>query len=508
MATYAARIVERDGTVVRTISGANVEKVTRELLGYGQIVWSYPKYDPAGHTGQGADVVPLEREVQILRDGSIWAWGVILDPTGASSDGALRMTSPGVAWLFTRRNIDKPITNHLVNGNFETGDLTGWAALGSGITATVISSPRRRGGYAVRLEQPTVGEDSHLDQTITWTAGGIGDLVTIVGWYYIEDWDGPAVDARGLYVEAIDTGVVQTTSIATIDDASPQGSWQRLEITIWVPPNLTWDLNVRGYAVKSIVWDEFQAVAMESLSALPGGTDIATLFEEIVQFVQDPANDKDDLSIGTDVTATGVLLEDKAWQFANHVPADQAIAELVEFDAGLDWSIELADGTPCTKTATTFFPRKGTDRTGDLDLLYGPGGNIASYRLPGGAAAAVETNVTIMGDGDGPDREEGHATDLTHVDVVLQGVHSARRGTTIDLLDPIAEDRVAHTARLVRFLTVVVVGEDAITTLVEGDSVTVTIDDGNVQILGLFRILTIEHDCRAETLTLTLAEDD
>lgn len=506
--------MERDGTPVRILAKANVLPLVDVINGVGGFAVTYPKHDPPEAVGQAADVLILEREIQILDDDDqVVAWGVPLRKTRVSGRGDVTVTCPDLGWHLGRRNIDGPITERLVNAGFETGDLTGWTATGS-TTATVITSPRRLGEYSVRLVQGTTGADRFLYQELLGVDGGdIGLYLTLATHFYIESWTGPALDARGLYVEGKQGATVRTFHFVEIDDATPRGSWQRIETGIWVPPGEVWDLNARLMAPNaSILFDANRFVAMESLSVALAGTDIAVMAGDVVEFIQDPAHNKDNLFIGTDCPPAGVTLAfPKAWQYVDHTPADRAInGELAPL--GFDWSIEFEDtgvGDVWTKKFTTHSPRQGVDRSATVTLELGPGGNLASYDFDEDGTP-VETDISMLGDGDGPDREEGHAADTSDLDgLVLQGVHSAPPGTTIDMLDPMADDhlvRLKQLARLVKVTTHQRAG-DLVGVLKKGDVVRLVIDDGDAQVDGSYRIVRRQLNPRTRTLDLDLNED-
>lgn len=510
MASYEVRIVERDGTLVRTLGKTNVAELVREKNTHPQARWTFPKHDPADHVGQGADVQPLKREVQLWRNGeTLRHWGVILDPSGSSDNGAVTIESPGVSWHLSRLFVEEPRTNFLDNPGFETGDLTGWTEQG-GVDATVIASPRRLGSWAVRLENDTTGADAFIDQTQTFSGGDIGLAVFFAGHYMIESWSGPALESRGLYIEGAELGVLREVQFTELDDVdgTEVGIWHKTVTGIWVPPAETWALNPRPYAPHgSIVWDALQLVTMESTGLFDG--DLGDLAAMVLNFVQDPANGKADLSIAVDTPTTGVTIPVKFWQHADAIPAEKAIDELVERDDGIDWSVVL-DGTvePATKTWTAWFPNIGTDRTtgpGEVTLAFGV--NIAHYDYVE-VVSEVETDVAVQApEGSGPDREEGRATDTTEFDgLVLQGIHPAPPGAQVDELLPRAQyilDQTKIPPKVVELVTYEGAGE-LIELLDIGDRVNVVIDDGFFQVDGPYEIVRIVEIPRTDTLKLTM----
>lgn len=504
---YEIRIVERDCTLVRTLVAANAKTASWEVNGPGEITFGFPKHDPTGATGQGADVDLGNREVQLWRDGVCLKQAVLVHAHASSKSGEVDVTAPGLGWYLTRRNIDAERHNYLTNPGFETGTFTGWDAAVN-CTRTIVTSPRVLGAYAAKLVGGTTGADQFLPHAVFTVSGGdIGLFLDVAAWFHITSWTGPAFESRGLYVDGIQAGVRRTGAFSTIDDATPQGVDQRAETGIWVPPGETWDIYVRAYCPNGeIEWDAFEVVAMESLSVAVGGTDLADLAGAVVSFIQDPAHGKDDLSIVTSTPTSGVIVPFPwAKQYADHSRASSVINdELVPL--GLDWSLE-ANAAGTTKTFATHHPRMGTDRTGTLTIALG--GAMAEYDYDEDIAGA-ETDVTMLGDGDGPDREEGHAVDTSTLNLVLQGVYNAPAGTPIASLGPMAQDRVARTARKVKLPQVVTVekGGALIGVLGPGDVANFLIDDGWVQVLtDPYRVVKLYLDCRRNTLALTLNEE-
>lgn len=504
MPTYSVRIVEQDGTVVRTLVGANIERVRFGMNGdVGEAVFTYPRTDPSGASGQAADVLLLDREAEIRRDSTTIFRGPMVRREARSGTGDMVVTVPGVGWYFSRRFIDAPLTNLLSNGDFESGT-TGWTA--TSCTQTSVTSPVRRGTKSLQLVGTTTFAEQYTQQSVSVTGTGVGTALTVAAHFYIDSWTGPAVYSRGLYVESRNGGTVETYNEheGAIDDdtADALDVWQRAEATIWVPPNATRTIYVRLYAPNgTIVWDSVELVEPLSLAIAPGaGEDIATTANRIVQFAQDATKSKSDLDIGTAAApTTGVTFKfPKAWQYTDHTPVDSALNnEIVPL--GVDWDIVAA-----TKTFTVYHPRKGTDRSATVTLSLTT--NVASYSLEEDGAQ-TETDVTVLGEGDGPDREEGRSVDTTDTGgLVLQGIHSSPPGTTVDKLDGLASEITDRTARLVRVLSCVVYGS-LVTTLEIGDIVDVDITDGSVALSGDWRIVSCELTPRPHTLSLVLNEE-
>lgn len=502
MSVYTARIVERNGTVVRTLVNANITSVVDQLNEPGEIQFDYPKYDPPSAVGQAADVQVLKREVQVLRDGVVIAWGVPLRKSAASSRGEITVTAPGVAWFFGRRFIDTPVTEQLTNPGFESG-LTGWTAVNC--TATVISSPTRLGANAVRLTQAVTGADAYLQQILSVETAGPTPLGhTFAGHYYIESLNGPALDARGIYARGSTGGVLIDSNWQEIDEFSLRGEWQRVETTYDIGATQTQVVEARLYCPNgSIIWDALHLVHPEGFALTPAGGNAATIAGDLLDFVQN-APAKSTLNIGKSIPAPGPFVPfPKAWGYVDHTPLIQAINDELA-PLGFDWSIQLAGPA---KTFTTHVPRKGADRSATVTLQLGV--NIASYDFDEDGTA-VDTYVIMLGDGDGPDREESITIDTSQLSgLVLQGLHSAPPGTTVNLLDPLSADKLARKKRLVRLPSVTTYpgATDLVGLLATGDVVAVVINDGAVQVSSNYRIVRRELNPRTDTMKLTLNED-
>jgi hypothetical protein len=256
----------------------------------------------------------------------------------------------------------------------------------------------------------------------------------------------------------------------------------------------------------SIVWDSVELVEPSSLAIAPGaGEDVGYTANRLVQFGQDSTYGKSDKQIGTTTAVTtGTLFYfPRAWQWVDKTPLDTALGEIVALGV-FDYSIEL---TATGSTFTGHTPSKGSDLTASVTLTFpapaSPGAGvygIASYEFDGDNDA-VETDSTILGDGDGPDREEGHASDTSVVDMVLEGVDSAAPGTTIDMLDPLANARLDRLKRPVESITVVTKGAVPVET---GDRITLALADGVIDRSGTWRVVSGKRIPKTSNLSLTL----
>lgn len=439
--------------------------------------------------GQALLCRPWEREVHVKRNGSlVWA-GPIIDRTINPDDGTASFVCQGLLAYFAVRNIDSGAdrTNHLLNPEFEDSpDLDNWTAVNT--TATVTTSQRILGTKSAQLVQASARQDAYLHQTINdFGATGVGSLLTVVAWFKIDPaaWVGEALGDLGLVISRLDgVGNIIASGDFPIDGATPRGSWQRAEASVWIPPLNIEDIQVRLYSPGGTIWwDAASVTLMESLSSAEDVDDFlmdqATIVENIVLFLQDPANGKDDLGITTDCPASGVDRE-RHYQFAEHTPGLEAILEFTEMRDGGDVSV-----TP-DRVFHFHYRRKGTDRTATVTLTTS-NCEVRSERFEGMRAAS---GVVVLGAGDGPDREEGGAVDAALFDGrTIERVVSPRATAAIDTLDEMATEELARSADP-RYLEVLVTSSPLATALEEGDIVDVDIALGALVAAGDWRIVS------------------
>jgi hypothetical protein len=104
----------------------------------------------------------------------------------------------------------------IVNGGFETGNLTGWTAAG---TATVVSSGAHSGTYAAQIgaTNPTNG-DSSISQTFTVPSG----KTTLSFWYQVHCPDTLTYDWATVTLRDNTAGTTVTPLARTCSDT---GTW-------------------------------------------------------------------------------------------------------------------------------------------------------------------------------------------------------------------------------------------------------------------------------------------
>lgn len=513
MAVYTVRTVLMNGSSPVTAASAIPDTITRTLNEPDKATMSWPKHAyPASALpvlgGPSASIPSGAAEVQIFRDTTLEFWGPIVSVDASGDDGAVTADLVGVDWYLLRRFIDGARTNLVTNPSFESGT-TGWTA--ANCTATATTDTKILGNQSVRLSSPT-NTDAHLHQSFSVTGTAIGTLLTCVGYFMLESITGAALESRGLYIEGSQASVIRDSDFYAIDDATPVEQWTRAEITIWVPPLETWTIDVRLYNPPGVIlWDAIQVVAMESVStaAITGNpydeVEISDIFALLVDHVQREAVGKSNVNIGYSGATTGVTAV-KHYQYADHIQFDEAIHEFIDRDDTADVSVvysAAANGTSGTRTYTLHAPQKGTDLSGSVTLTFP--GNIANYRFQRDGSSVV-TRATVLGEGDGPDREEGEYADASQIGgLILQDVKAAPQRTQINSLLPQATDIVRQLREPVDVLEVSLVpSPDLVNTIALGDTIDLSLTDGYVTKTGDYRIVAWELECRTDKLTLTL----
>lgn len=469
-ADYTVKLVEQDGAgsfdVIQELEQpVFTSPVTKQLNGIGSTTFGMSPNDPNWidfYNALGTDW--LKREVQIYRGAASvpWWWGVPIRPTKTLGSQVLGIQCAEFPWLFTKRYFGKAArTNLLLNPQFAEGayDTDGviedWEIENTTAEADT-AGPTILGITSARLEQSDAGQDAFIFQQVGRTAGGIGDVISVVAWFYIDPgaWVGPAYNNRGLFVERISAGnVVQQVANYAIDENTPRGQWIRAEIpldqSLWMPPSAAETLEFRLYSPGGVIyWGASFMGLMESFSsAMPGGSDIATLAAGIVGHAQDPAYAKDDLDIGTTGSATGRLLA-RAWQHAEHGNIwNNGLQELIALEDGIDigWDMTATTRTMHSYSRVDGALGLGNDRTA-LDMsLSGPYVLDYGWVKDGGQAAS---SLTVLGPGDGPDREEGSFIDATKFGGrTMEAVITAPNNATIDSLNQRAAKAGADRSR-------------------------------------------------------------
>jgi hypothetical protein len=484
------------------------ENIRYELNGAGSFAFEVPAEDPGYLAGK---LEPIVREVQVWRGTKkIW-WGVITN-VEVSDLKTAKITCAGLLWYFSKRYVGShAINNILNNGSFDTGALPNWSAVG--VTANIVTQWGYRPGetYQLNLYQGGAGTDTFVTQTVT-VPGGV--YWTLSGWFHIRtdaQWVGPAVDGRGLYVERLgaDNSTVEEVQFFAITDETPRGVFQRATVNIFSPSGRTSIFRVRLYATRctnptptggrppgGIIWDQIKLVAMESLSFAYG--DLANIINGLVNHAQSPSFGKSSLNITGSAPTTGALL-DRTYQYVEHREILDALKEFP--DLGIcDIDVQY-DSTTNNRWVTCWAPKRGTTLT-DLVLEEGSRSGVRSVPSIEKDGTKTVTTSIVMGEGSGPDREQGAWADTSATDgIVLEEIYTPSSTATpsFDLLPGIATQRVAqqHKVPVVPKIVCSPWYHDRIGL---GDTVKVIIPTQKID--AFYRIVALEVDPRTDAITV------
>lgn len=498
-----------DGTGTVQLASAQPEEITWTLNQPTEMTFSFakPSYDEADIPLLGDATTVYE--YLAYYDDNLLAKGLMIEPDASGDLGAVTCHCADRLWVMNRRNIDAPRDNLLSNPEFESS-FTDWTKVGS-FTSSVVTTRKVLGTHAAKFEDINTNADDFYYQQFTPPPNAVGTLLTVSAWRFAELVTGTsALGSRGLFVQVSESGVVKDYNYFPIDAADPYiGVWHEDTCTIWIPPNKTWTVEVRLYAVcGTIYWDAASLVAMDSVgsTSVTGSAsaeaDIASIASVLVQHVQSAANGKSDLHVGRNCPANGVKLF-RQYQYVDHVSFASAVSEFTGRDDGFDISVEI---TPTTSTFTCHTPKKGTDRHVAVTLTFGD--NVANYRYsrPGGSTI---TRETIMGEGSGPNRAEGEYADASQIGgLILQEVRQAPPESVLNSLLPIATDRVKKRRKPLVLELALTPDAGLINTLEVGDLVTCVVPDGYVQVSGTHRIVQMKLTCKTRVLTVFVNEAD
>lgn len=484
---YLIKRTAMDGTEVCTlVDAADIQPIRDVLNSFGSTGFTLHNFDPL------APQVEDLSEVQVWRDGSHLWTGVVVtsDSTWEPGRDQTSFEVRGLPWYLWRRlygNADR--TNYAANPEFESGT-SSWTATGT--TFTVNSTKRKTGTSSAHLQSAVVAADRYISQVVAIPANGVGNLVTLVGWFWIEPgtWTGGAYEERGLFLQRIDSlGVPQEFDFDAIDDDTPRGAWQRAKTTVWLPPNVSETVQMRLYSpAATIRWDAVSLTLMESVSHYD--TDQSAIAAASVVHAQDPVYGKSSLLIGTSTPATGVK-RDRHYQHAEHGSIGGALTEFPSLDDGFDWSVET---TGTTRTFTTHFPHKGTARSAFAESEF------TKVRLVFDGESAA-SSVVVGGDADGPDREEGEAVDTLAFDgLILEDWSKSPTGAEIDSLDARAAEKL-RVLKNPQVLEATLAPGLRIGSWVPGDTATIVIDHGRLQVAGSWRCIETAIDPHTDQLS-------
>lgn len=488
------------------------DSVVEELNQTGSFSIAIPNNDPnVGNAKEHA------REIQLWLNGNLTWQGKITAKNYDPEQNVWVVDAEGPLTYFKDLHVGRAgRVNWLVNGSFDTGDLTGWTPIG--VTANAVTAWGALPGttYQANLYQAGAGEDTFIQQLVVVPGG---TYWTLAAWFHIRtdsQWVGPAFDERGLFVERRhpDTNEVEDVAHFAITEDTPRGIFHRATVNMWSPPSRDSHFWVRLYSTRctaatgsppgSIIWDAVQLVAPESLSY--PHQDVGAVINGLVSHGQDDDFGKTDLHITPGASNIGILV-DRFYQFEAHL---NIYDEMMSFaEAGLcdiqcvtswDNTNQRAD-----RHIRAWAPQQGEFKALALELDAASGvSEMGSIEMDG---SKTRTTVIALGDGSGPEREEAFASDTSLTDgVVIEDIMQVDSSVHHDLLAGVAQHQVAlfHGVPQVPAL---VLSPD-LTDLVNcGDSFPTVLDIGGpLEVVGNYRVVRTELDVETYRKTVQVVE--
>ena len=352
-----------------------------------------------------------------------------------------------------------------------------------------------------------------------------GILLTLAGWYRThlvtfgdgsQLWTGPAYGERGLYIARRTAGTAaghasEVANWAPITSSTQIARWTRLETQLVLPPNSTFDVEVRCYAPGMATdWDAVTLTIPESVGSDEGGSPVATLMERIVVDAAQLRPSKRTTAavqstLGIGFQGTGGKTLDRDYQFADHGNILAALQELCDAgyaDMAIHWT---TDGL--SRFLRCYPNGKGTHRA-DLGIRIvaaEPLGIVKSFRYTIDIGEHANS-VRVLGQGSGTDREIGWKfSDPSGDHQVLEAVIGAGADTAVKELQTLADREWARRQRPVRISEITVVSEAHAATLDVGDTIDVFADFGYIQENAVYRVIWKElHPLEAQGEVLTI----
>lgn len=507
MSTYEVRTTSMNGALQSDLAFANPTRVTKLLNEPFTATFRFPMSKYAY-----ADVNVFDF-VQIYRNGDLLFFGMIWDITVDSAGNECVASCGDFESIFARLNLDKPKSNNLTNGSFETGTTAGWFNNTPGIVTTVVSSPVARGDFALRLQNSSAWTDRSWQQTVSYPASIDRRNFFVSGYFRLAErltLANTSFEQRGLYMQIADlaTGDFIRHDWVALDNTWEPGVWHRApELRHTIDPGVGRTINVRLYAPGvTIYWDEIAISRNEPQVNTAGGPgsnedDITNIIHRGVDVIQSVGKGKTNLGVGTAGSLTGIT-EYVSIPRYQHLSFDQFVAEYHDRNDGVDTAVQV---TPTTKTYRVWPDHgKGVDRSGDINLTFGD--ELAAYSCVK-TGSDTSSRVTIQAPGDGADREEAEEADTTFTNgLTLQEVRSAVEGSRLKSIDQQAKGVLRRSKRPVRKWDLVVRDRNLVSTISVGDTVHLTIDDGWMQANLDVRVIAWDLDCVTDLVTLTAHE--
>lgn len=508
--TYKLHVSDVSGVKGTQITNAVITEIVRSLNKEGKISFSIPSKDP-----QATLLQKMKTEVQVWRNSGApaatdqhLATGVVFDLSGNKQSLQVGAPDP-IIYIKTRHFGKADRTNYLSNEEFESGTLH-WQA--TDVTTQIATGETQHmlGTKAVRLLNSKPDNDGFIHQQVFIDVGSFPIDMVAAGWYFTEDWQGPSLGNRGLYLSVGPEG--GDTSQIDIDEItweSPRGEWTRLDVQVTATAvNQTNVFEMRLYGVQgSILWDACQLVFPESFQIL--GLDTQTVVELLLQHAQDPAFDKSDVNLETNTTLTGVH---KLRQLSKYWDHDNmwstGFETLIKEHRGIDVYFACENNDPTDRKVLSFYPKAGVIRNAFAITVQNDCYEF-EYEFQGSEAAS---SVVALGQPSDAAREEGRAIDLDAFDgVTYEKVMDAPDEVKTNELDSWAKKQLPKTTKP-DLLTLHLAGhnlvERTIAELDLGDIIPVSMDWGQLQMTAEpMRVLETVIRPQDDTVSIRLSLD-
>lgn len=490
---WEAWITDLHGTRLATLDAANLRPIDQRL----NDMWTTSVEIPKG-VAAATEMHRITREVQIARSGRVIMSGPIVGRQATSAPNSPGRTFPvnDVRWYLTRqlRGGAQPWSrNYITNYRFDDG-FDRWILTGTGITLDGDSE---------------TGTDSMLlaDGTATSIAQSVLIDIALKYQVVIEARVKVATGAttgRGLEVEIPGVGGGDSWKVAEVTADTPRDAWTSLTATLNVDGRVgarTLTARIHGVDDGDLRVDRVLVTIFPITSLTESVGPPITQVDIAQEFIDAIIATGRDFNIGVRAEPTGQLIDHTPDEWIDTY-VDDLIELWVKRDPGIDWGFEY---TPTTRTAVAYFPHQGRDITSDVvTLRLKPAGgdpvNTARYDLDENAVEAV-SEVTTKGAGG----FRGVFQDPTAWGGMrLQLVQEADEKTPIADLEGLSRKAIRASIGDVRALTALVTDGTLIDLIRLGDRVLVIVDDEDVQINEIYRVVGIELDPKTDNMKLTL----
>lgn len=296
--------------------------------------------DPAateiiGRDGSGRIKGVLRREIAIWDGATLKFAGPILRCPIDIGSGLVEMHVGGPGAYFEGWDFgDAERDNLFVDGGCEASGLPAWTA-GGGATLTRSTTHVNEGTYAAKI----VGAGGYMQQVFDFYHEHIDGIEPRIAGY-VKRPAASSQPALGLLVqmEADDNpGAVSNLIRSTI----PADEFKRVPFGLGrpLPPFIHHSVTARFYGVGTggLWWDSLQAGQPQSIGALAGGSDVASVLALLVAHGQ---LTKNDIGLLVDVTPSGNIVTDLVWQDAKHENYPDAFDQCTRRADGCEYRLD------------------------------------------------------------------------------------------------------------------------------------------------------------------------